>query len=667
MADGQLKYEIGADLDKLNASLNEANDRIKYFAEQAASAGQKEIGKFNAELLRLKQYSDKLKNIGLPDNLPDNARKSRIALNDLNRVVQDLPFGFIAIQNNIPALVQSFGNLTAGEDGLKKGLKELGQSLIGPAGIFFAFSTITSIITVAIREFGSFGAAIEGIFGKVTELSKITRDAAKSQEELAKNAKTSGEIIAEATGSIDAQVTKVQTLAGVVTDLNKSEELRKNALSELQKINKAYFGDITTGIGDIDKLREATDKYTQSLLANAIAEGYRSQLSQAATNLEIQRNLLLEISKGFDDVAKKRKETQRGVVLGTSGQVFLETDLQLAKVIGSFGEQKKVVDEAVISVDKLKESYKNAILESLKFVEPIEKSSKATKDFKYEIEELIGALSIKTEISNIKDLADIILDVNKKSSERIGSLNKLKEYGNGVFNSLSIEKSGFDNLKDAIDTYIHQLQVIDLYQKGRTAASELQAQADKNAADAAAKRAKADEELLNQLIKSSMANEKFSNQAENVGLLNLEIALSDLKNIELAYAESYQALNDVFFNPLQESLNKLLTTGKLTFQEFANSVVASITRIMTKLITTKIIQLLTNLLVPGAGLIASAGLSTVGTSALGEFLSNTGGTANFGGIQGGGLGMSGQVNVVLRGSDLIGAINRTNSQIKRVG
>jgi hypothetical protein len=66
-------------------------------------------------------------------------------------------------------------------------------------------------------------------------------------------------------------------------------------------------------------------------------------------------------------------------------------------------------------------------------------------------------------------------------------------------------------------------------------------------------------------------------------------------------------------------------------------------------------------------MIASAGLSTVGTSALGEFLSNTGGTANFGGIQGGGLGMSGQVNVVLRGSDLVGAINRTNSQIKRVG
>lgn len=663
----ELKYEIGADLDKLNASLNEANDRIKYFAEKAASAGQQDIGKFNAELLRLKQYTDKLKNIGLPSDLPDNARKSRIALNDLNRVVQDLPFGFIAIQNNIPALVQSFGNLTAGEGGLRNGLKELGKSLIGPAGIFFAFSTLTSIITVAIREFGSFGAAIEGIFGKVTELSKITQNAAKSQEELAKNAKTSGEVIAEATGGIDAQVTKVQALTEVVTNLNNTESLRKNALSELQRISKAYYGDFTTAIENTNALKDATDKYTQSLLANAIAEGYKSQLTQAATNLEIQRNLLKEISKGFDDVAKKRRETQRGIVIGTSGQVFKEADLESAKVIGAFDEQKKVVDEAVISVDKLKESYKNATIEALQFVEPIDQAGKKAKDFKYEIEELIGALSIKTEISNIKELADIILDVNRKQSERIGSLNKLKEYGNGVFNALSIEKSGFETLKDAIDTYIHQLQVLDLEQKGRAAATELIAQADKNAERAAQERLKAEEELFNQLVKTSLANEEFDNRTKDIGLLNLEIALSDLKNIELAFAESYAALNDVFFNPLQESLNKLFTTGKLTFQEFANSVVTSISRIMSKLIATKIIQLLTNLLGVGAVGIASAGLGSVSTGALADYLVNPGGSANFGGVQSGGLGMSGQVNVVLRGSDLIGAINRTNSQIKRVG
>lgn len=664
----QLKYEIGADLDKLNASLNEANDRIKYFAEQAASAGQQDIGKFNAELLRLKQYTDKLKNIGLPKDLPDSARASRIALTDLSRVVQDLPFGFIAIQNNIPALVQSFGNLNKENNGLLGGLKELGKSLIGPAGIFFAISTITSLVTVAIREYGSFGAAIQAIFGKVSELSKITKDAAKSQEELNKNSKTSGQIIAESTGSIEAQIIKVKTLSEAVTNLNNSETLRKNALSELQRISKDYFGEFTTNITNVDKLRLATEKYTESLLKNAIAEGYKSELSQAAINLEKQKNLLNELSKAYDTQRKKQEESAKGTFNPFTGT---ETKIQPGLIKSSqqiaFEQQQLLVDDLTISLNRLKTTYQNATLEALKFVEPPTKAAKATKDFKYEIEELIGALSIKSEISNIKDLADIILDVNKKSSERIGSLNKLKEYGNGVFNSLSIEKSSYESIKDAIDTYIHQLQTLDLEQKGRAAAAALNEQADKNAAKAAEERAKAEKELFDQLVKSSMANEEFANQTRDIGALNLEIALSDLKNIELAYAESYQALNDVFFNPLQESLNKLFTTGKITFQEFANSVVSSISRIMSKLIATKIISLLANLLVPGAGAIASAGLSTVGTGALGEFINNTGGTANFGGVQSGGIGMSGQVNVVLRGSDLIGAINRTNSQIKRVG
>lgn len=601
------------------------------------------------------------------NQINDFSKRSQMALTSLNQVVQDLPFGFIGIQNNLPVLTQQFGSLIKESGGVLNAFKSLGSTLLGPTGIVFAVSAVTSGITFLIQKYGSLGDALDAIFGKVTSLSKITRDAAKSQEEFNDSFKTNSQIIAQATGGVDAQITKIQTLSNVVTNLNNSENLRKNALSELQRISKAYYGDITIATTDVNKLTEATNKYTDSLLKNAIAEGFKSQLSDAAINLEKQRNLLQEISKGFDEVAKKRQQPQKGLVLFTGGQNVNQLDLEAAKVIGAFDKQKKVVDEAVKSVDNLKTSFKSATLEALNFVEPIDNSTKKTKDFKYQFDELIGSLSFKTEIQNIKELADVILDVNKKYNERKTSLSELQKIGDGVFKNLSIEKTSYVDLKDAIDTYIQKLQVLDLEIKGRAAATRLQEQADKNAAAAALERAKADEELFNQLVKSSMSNENFPNQTKDIGLLNLEIALSNLKNIEVAYAQSYQALNDVFFNPLQESLNTLLTTGKLTFQEFANSVINSITRIVTKLIATKIITLLANLLAPGAGSIASAGLSTVGTSALADYLGSTGGSANFGGVQGGGLGMSGQVNVVLRGSDLIGAINRTNSQIKRVG
>ena len=40
------------------------------------------------------------------------AKKSRTALNSLSLVAQDLPFGFIGIQNNLPGVISSFGELT---------------------------------------------------------------------------------------------------------------------------------------------------------------------------------------------------------------------------------------------------------------------------------------------------------------------------------------------------------------------------------------------------------------------------------------------------------------------------------------------------------------------------------------------------------------------------
>ena len=62
-----------------------------------------------------------------------------------------------------------------------------------------------------------------------------------------------------------------------------------------------------------------------------------------------------------------------------------------------------------------------------------------------------------------------------------------------------------------------------------------------------------------------------------------------------------------------------------------------------------------------------AGITNV-LSGIGKAI-GIGGVANpsFGGVQAGSLGMSGQVNVVLRGSDLVGSLNRTNATINRVG
>jgi hypothetical protein len=610
---------------------------------------------------------------GAGKQIDDFSKKSRIALNSLSLVAQDLPFGFIGIQNNLPGVISSFGELTREAGGLKGALKQIGTALVGPAGLFLAFSTATAAVTFAIQKYGSFGAAIDALFGKINPLAKVIKDASKSQEDFNEAYKTTGQILASATGSVESQILKVQLLSDTVTNLSNSEELRKNALSQLQKIDKAYFSQITTGASDVSKLEEATRKYTDALLANAIAKGFEEKVTQASINLEEQRNLLAEISKGYDDIAKKRQGKQKEFVLFTGGKPIKETVLEVAKLNETFNKQKLVVDEAVKSVDKLKESFKNATLDGLAFVEPLEQGSIAVKDYKYQIDELIGALSFKTQIEDVKELADVILDVNKKYTSRATALKELQQLGDGVFNGLTLEKKGYDNLKDAIDTYILKLQTLDLEIKGRINAGKLQEQADKNRLNYLQEQLKLEQkiskETFAQADKQMNADSKAFTKIsfDNIGKL-LNPMLEEMKNLAIGAKNVAILMEETFFNPLNEMFTTLFTKFTFSIKSFTNAILQSIAQIAAKLATTLVIQGLVSLfsapLALGGALSPDGALGFVGKALSGLKL---GKSADFSGVQGANMGMSGSVNLVLRGTDLVGAINRTNSQISRVG
>jgi lambda family phage tail tape measure protein len=123
-------------------------------------------------------------------------------------------------------------------------------------------------------------------------------------------------------------------------------------------------------------------------------------------------------------------------------------------------------------------------------------------------------------------------------------------------------------------------------------------------------------------------------------------------------------MSDLFSNFLQ--------TGKFAFKDFAKAILQTISQIVAKIIATGIIKLIANILVPGSGaVVGGVGAASGG----GGFLKSLGGllgiggvaAPSFAGVGAGQLGMSGSVNMVLRGSDLVGSINRTNSTINRVG
>jgi DNA-binding ferritin-like protein len=531
-------------------------------------------------------------------------KSSRNSLTALSLTLQDLPFGFIGIQNNLPGIIQGFGQMSMEAKTGASVMTQLKTALMGPAGLFLAFSAVTAIVTKLSMEYGGLGNAIDAIFGKINPLSKVIKDAAKSQEDFNESFKTSGQIIASATGSVDAQILKVKLLSETVKNLSNSEELRKNALYELQKIDKAYFGQITTAIGDVGKLEEATRKYTDAILANAIAKAYEGKVTEAAINLEEQKNLLKELAPAYTEATKKQKEfldSYQGAFDPVTGAELVQPSFIATPDIENFKKQQLVVNAAVTTLNKLKESFKNATLEATKFVEPVEKAAKAVKKIKLPKE----------------------------------------------------------------------LDLEELSRKARRAANKLQEQADKNRLKYLADQLKLEEKITKETF--AQADKQMKADAEEftkVNFKNLEKVTKPLADLQKKLEEAKFLLNEVFFNPLQDAFMNLFETGKFAFKAFGDAVLKQIQQLVSKIIATGIISLISNLLFPGVG-VAAGGASLfakIGADILGA-IGLGGGVANpsFGGVGPGSMGMSGQVNVVLRGSDLVGALNRTNATINRVG
>jgi hypothetical protein len=105
--------------------------------------------KNTSEALKTTATEAKKTGDALKSNLNTGSAQAGQSLQNLSRIAQDAPFGFIGITNNINPLVESFGRLKAETGSTGGALKALVSGLSGPAGLGLAFGVITSAITFA--------------------------------------------------------------------------------------------------------------------------------------------------------------------------------------------------------------------------------------------------------------------------------------------------------------------------------------------------------------------------------------------------------------------------------------------------------------------------------------------------------------------------------------
>jgi hypothetical protein len=484
-------------------------------------------------------------------------KSSRNSLTALSLTLQDLPFGFIGIQNNLPGIIQGFGQMSAEAKTGASVMSQLKTALMGPAGIFLAFSAVTAGVTALTMKYGSLGEAMSALFGTSRQLSE-------EQKKIAEGVANEG--------------TQALTLYSLYVNLSDSREKQIDIIKKLNQISPEYFGNLDAEKTKIDQLKGAIDKYIDSFI----------------------------------------------------GKIYVETQQKkITELITKYAEKISFVIDKEIELDKQREKSAN---KNKNFVRDLELLSKT--------QQKAGDIGIGLPQIQVKQTTQEVIDNLRKQlrasvEEVFKGVNKFKQF-------INIDE--IFGVKDG--------------EKGKTP----------KAIEETAKSTLQTVKKFRQELEDIVTPKRLD---KNAGPLNknplIEYQFGQIKAIIDALKEEAKFIDDAFRQPLENLFIDFLQKGKLSFEDFTKSVMRNITQLVAKLAASKLFEALANLIPQIAGTLVPGGTGLMElTNVLGRGR-NIFGAANFGGMDGGGMNLNGQVVFVQRGADLVGVMNRANAQIQRIG
>jgi hypothetical protein len=220
-------------------------------------------------------------------------KKSNQQWTNLALVVQDLPFGFRGIQNNLPALIGS----VAGAGG----------------ALYFAGSAIIALFTA--WDLGLFGTK------KKTKELKDETDSLIS--------------------SMSQEATRVNSLISVLNNESETRERKNRAIKELQKINPDIFKGLKLEGDKVKDLNKFYNAYIENL-KNAILLKQDELELEKLIKEDLKRKPVLTTTSTTNPLAtgKKLLEANLGILRSTdniTGQINLKDKV----IINDLGEQNK--------------------------------------------------------------------------------------------------------------------------------------------------------------------------------------------------------------------------------------------------------------------------------------------------------------------------------------
>lgn len=304
--------------DKVSSGLKNTNDALKSTATEAKKTGD-----------------------ALKSNLNAGSAQAGQSLQNLSRIAQDAPFGFIGIANNINPLVESFGRLKAETGSTGGALKALVSGLSGPAGLGLAFGVVTAAISFAQIGFGGW--------------SRGSKDAKENSDLFKKDLEALKRELNAVTDSLNNFISVAESSAKL-NDINIVARFEdKTEQGVLQR--QAKFITISEElVKATDARRQAYENYTDVVRSSFKTEDERNQAEKAALDVY---NQLIKKENDLIDARELQAAINRAATV---------EDKRAA------AERAKSSQKSVKAVETLSSAY-------LKFIQEIVDNEKIAKLF----------------------------------------------------------------------------------------------------------------------------------------------------------------------------------------------------------------------------------------------------------------------------------------------
>ena len=641
MAEQGILLRVGADVVEVTKSLNQVEAEIKELEKAIKSLSGGALVSANKELDKLALTKKALQNVGRTgfdqfgaaiNKVGASAVGATPALNSLGQVARDLPFGFIAIQNNLPIVVDQFTALTRASGGIGGALRGVGAALLGPAGLAFAFGAVTAGVTALIQKYGSFGAAIDALVSNGQKLSK-------AQQEIA--------------DGITDELAQVTLLVSLYPQLEGRRNEQDKLLKKLNQSAPTYFRTLNSEQTTVEQLTAAYDKYTRSLLGKIFIESQQERLR------EIAKQYAQDLIRLND--AQVKGAQQRDVEANKTKKLVRETQ----SAVDAIKDLRAVRQQAAgdigigISLAPVTETFEGAIANLL-------------ESFRKQADQILkGTDNIVKQLDFGSVFADNVIPDPKKTKEKV---DKFGEELNNALKNLKINA-----LADVLN--FEDVKPIEIPAEVKIkppTKEEIQAALGPDDVRVFEFKSQGVDVALRDFNNYRTELDKLSKSTAQAG--GLTKALFDSfaasnKDFTTGAIQNFTALNERvqgvvknfndFLAPAINTVFGALENGKSIPQALGQAFKALITQLA--LTVVKAAALAAILSVITGGTASAPGFSKIFTSLLGFTGGGNVAAPAFGGVQGGAFGLQGQVVFTQRGSDLVGVLNNTNGQIRRVG